>query len=270
VQLRFFRFVERFAGRISDRIINVCTHECELALNNGIARVEKLSVIHNGMPDVAPHLMAHPAIQPPRIIMIARMDDQKDHATLLRALAQLSGYDWQLDLIGDGPLAASHQQLVRNLSLSERVRILGDAGWSVGSHLAATQIFVLASHFEGFPRSILEAMRAGLPVIATDVSGVREAVDHGSTGFLVPKCGVDALRDRLRTLITDPHLRVEMGTAARRRYLSEFTFEKMYQKTLALYRDVLLSRASGGDHPDRRSRAAHCPHGQCDTARPIK
>ena len=241
-KLYLFRFIERLAGRYSDRIINVCSHERNLALNNGIASAEKLSIIHNGMPDIASDLMACPAIQPPRIIMVARMDEQKDHVTLLKGVSKLTDLEWKLDLIGDGPLSSSVRQLVCDLSLTERVRFLGDGGWCVDSYLAAVQIFVLTSHFEGFPRCIIEAMRAGLPVIATDVSGVREAVENGKTGFLLPKCGVDVLRDRLQILIVDPSLRLEMGSAARRRYLSEFTFEKMYQRTESLYHEILRRR----------------------------
>jgi glycosyltransferase involved in cell wall biosynthesis len=180
--------------------------------------------------------------------MVARMEEPKDHSTLLRALAQLTNYNWELDLIGEGPLERQVRQLVLDLSLTPRVRFLGDAGWCVNRHLAGHQVFVLTTDCEGFPRGVLEAMRAGLPVVATDIGGIREAVIHRDTGLLVPKRNVGVLRDHLRMLVTDPQLRVKMGAAARRRYLSEFTFEKMHQETLALYREVLLSRSEGKSH----------------------
>jgi len=98
---------------------------------------------------------------------------------------------------------------------------------------------VLIFVWEGFPLSILEAMRAGLPVVASDVGGVREAVMEGETGFLVPRRDGEALRARLRQLITNASLRVKMGQAGRKRFEERFTFEQMFRKTVEVYEDVL-------------------------------
>ncbi len=108
--------------------------------------------------------------------------------------------------------------------------------------LASSQVFVLSSRREGFPLSILEAMRAGLPVIASDVGGVGEAVEEGKTGFVVPPADVDALSDRLSRFIDSPLLRQTMGEAGRKRFLNMFTLEQMVEKTLAVYHDVLSQR----------------------------
>ena len=105
--------------------------------------------------------------------------------------------------------------------------------------LAGSQVFVLPTKWEGFPISILEAMRAGLPVIASDVGGVREAVGEGETGFLVPRGDAATLRARLEMLLKQPDLRARLGAAGRRRYEARFGLERMLKKTRAVYDEVL-------------------------------
>jgi glycosyltransferase involved in cell wall biosynthesis len=105
------------------------------------------------------------------------------------------------------------------------------------------QTFVLASHWEGFPRSILEAMRAGLPVVATDAGGVSEAVVNNATGFVVDPGDVEALRARLRDLFLDRDLRSKLGAAGRKRYEQRFTFDRLVGETLNVYDEVVGARS---------------------------
>ena len=119
-----------------------------------------------------------------------------------------------------------------------RVDFLGDRS-DVPTLLANSQVFALGSNWEGLPISILEAMRAGLPVVASDVGGVREEVVEGQTGFLFPPGDVGAARDRIGSLLADPTLRNRMGAAGRRRYEELFSLEHMLEKTLAVYRMIL-------------------------------
>jgi glycosyltransferase involved in cell wall biosynthesis len=105
--------------------------------------------------------------------------------------------------------------------------------------MAESQAYLLISHWEGFPRSILEALRGGLPVVATNVGGVREAVIDDVTGFLVPEADDDHLAAKLRALVESSSLRSAMGSAARAHYEAHFTFDKLVKKTVALYESVL-------------------------------
>jgi len=130
------------------------------------------------------------------------------------------------------------ERLALELGLSQRIRFLG-ARQDVAEILAGAQVFILASHWEGFPRSILEAMRAGLPVIASNVGGVREAVIHGKTGLLVPRGDVPALREAIEALLINPDSRIRMGELGRKRYEAHFTFDRMVEETLAVYESVL-------------------------------
>ncbi len=238
---KLFRFAERVAAPLAHTIVNVCEAEKSLALAHCIAPAGKLEVIHNGVVDVDPTLRAAPCRQPPRLIMVARFEPPKNHVVLLRALSRLKAAPWTLQLAGGGPLERETRRLAQSLDLDARIEFTGSTG-SISSLLSQAQIFVLTSRSEGFPRSILEAMRAGLPVVASGVGGVSEAVINGTTGIVVPREDPAALCSALGTLIGGPDLRGRMGAAARRRYETSFTFQHMFDKTLSLY-EAVLSKA---------------------------
>ena len=119
-------------------------------------------VIYNGVRDISPN-WAEREREPVRLISVARLEAPKDHATLLEALGTLRGFEWELELVGDGPLAGTIREQTVRLGLGERVRFAGYVP-DPAPLLAQAHVFVLSSLSEGFPRTILEAMRAGLPV----------------------------------------------------------------------------------------------------------
>ena len=238
LEASLYRTAERLAAPLADRIITVSEFDRRLAMEQRVAPADKLICVHNGMPDVPEAAHAQPEQDPPRLVMVARFEPQKDHDTLLRALAPLTNLPWQLDLIGDGQLRGKTEAQVKQLGLTERVHFLG-VRTDVTEQLTTAQIFLLISNWEGFPRSILEAMRAGLPVIASDVGGSNESVSEGTSGFLIPRGDVETLRTRLEQLLRSAELRQRLGCAGRRRYEAEFTFEAMLAKTVQVYADVL-------------------------------
>jgi glycosyltransferase involved in cell wall biosynthesis len=206
---------------------------------------DRIVTVHNGIPDVPPQLRADPARTPARLVMVARFSPQKDHQTLLQALAGLQHLNWELDLIGDGPLIDAVKSLAVSLKLNGRIRFLGQR-MDVESLLAQAQISILATNWEGFPLSILESMRAGLPVIASAVGGIDEAVVDQETGYLVPRGDVTRLRERLEGLLTAPSLRTRMGFSARNRYEQQFTLDVSVKKTLAVYEEVAAKAGRTG------------------------
>jgi glycosyltransferase involved in cell wall biosynthesis len=197
-----------------------------------------MTTIHNGMLDVDSSLRADPAISPPRMIMVARFEAQKDHETLFRALDRLKHLEWRLDLVGGGPDEERFKSLANELGLAGRITFHGHSA-DVARLLARSQIFLLITNWEGFPRSTLEAMRAGLPSIVTDVGGNREAFATGAEGVAVPHRSVGELAAAVERLVSDPAMRAEMGARARRTYEEHFTFEIMYRRYLAEYRRLL-------------------------------
>jgi glycosyltransferase involved in cell wall biosynthesis len=240
LQAAVYRRIERFVGPFANKIIAVSEFDRRLALDAGIVTDDRVVTVHNGMPDIAPGLRADPGRTPPRLVMVARFAPQKDHPTLLRALAGLKDHPWELDLIGDGPLLGKTKSLAARLGIAERVRFLGQR-MDVDQILAQAQVSLLVTNYEGFPRSILEAMRAGLPVVASSVGGIGESVRDEETGYLVPRGNVELLRERIGRLLTIPALRVRMGTRGRTRYERHFTLGHVVAKTLAVYRDILTT-----------------------------
>lgn len=240
---KVFTLAERMAAPLSKRIINVCEEERSLALRKRIAPAAQLAVVHNGMPDVAAHLRAVPGRQPARIVCVARFEAPKDHATLIESLALIGHMPWEAEFIGEGPLEEAARQLVEARGLANRIRFAGVSA-KVADRLAAGQLFVLPTLSEGFPRSILEAMRAGLPAVASDVGGVREAIVDGITGTVVPRSDAAAMASALAQYVADPACRETRGAAGRSRYESMFTFDRMLARTLRVYEEILPANST--------------------------
>jgi glycosyltransferase involved in cell wall biosynthesis len=237
-----YTHAERVAAEWAAAIVCVSDYERQLAVRKRICDSGKLHVIHNGVADVEPELRANPGREGClRFVSVARFEAPKDHGTLLRAFAQAAscpGPEVELILVGDGPGMLAARRLASELGIAKWVRFAGYEA-DPGRILAGAHGFVLSSRSEGFPRSILEAMRAGLPVIASDVGGVCEAVAHGTSGLLVPPGSMADLASALASLRLDPERRVRMGLAGRQRYDEQFRFERMAGRTAALYADVL-------------------------------
>ena len=234
---------ERLAARWCERIITVSRAGARIVRGHRIGSPSKLVTIHNGLPDCSEQALLSPT-ETPVITMVARFIEGKDHDLLLRAFARIPKGP-RLRLVGDGPTRASVENLARELGIREQVDFLGNRD-DVASLLATSDVFVLASRSEMLPISILEAMRAGLPVIASDVGGVGEAVTHNENGFLVPSGSVSALAQALIDLTTDYALRLRMGHAGRQRFTRQFLSSSMQERTRCIYRDVLLSLGRPG------------------------
>ena len=222
---------EWLSSRLSFRIITVSEANKAMALSFRVGSDQRIETIHNGVRDL--DIRARPGGGPARIVMVARFVIQKDQMSLIDALAEVQG-DWRLGFIGDGPTREEAREQVRKLGLDRQVEFLGERN-DVPQLLAEASIFALITHMEGLPLGILEAMRAGLPVIASDVGGVRETIDDGRTGFLIPHGDTDTLRKRLETMIGDPELRQRMGGAGREKYENQFGYGSMLEKTIDVY-----------------------------------
>ena len=234
-----YLWLEKLLAPLTRQLICVSRADHQLGLTHRLALPDRISLIHNGVHDVSSDLRARPTLHPPRLVMVARFQEPKDHIGLFRALAALKTRDWSLELIGGGPLLAKMRTLAADLGLEQQLIFSGECT-DVEVRLAKAQIFILLSRREGFPRSILEAMRAGLPVIASNVGGICEALTHGGNGYLLPAEGdTESLLQFLLPLLDSPALREKMGEAGRVRFAREFSFPVMFQKTLDLYHRVL-------------------------------
>lgn len=231
---------EWLAASWSARVINVSEANRRLALRHRVGREALHVTVHNGIEDNAHRANPGEDCPEPRIAMVARFAPQKNHRQLLEAAASLDR-PYRLVLIGDGPLRTEMENLARSLGIASSVEFAGERR-DVDRILAASHAFVLSTNWEGLPISILEALRAGLPVAASNVGGVNEMVREGHNGFLVQPGNTAALAAALDRLLAGSAMRARMGRASRARFEGEFTSESMIEKTLAVYRGVL----SGG------------------------
>jgi glycosyltransferase involved in cell wall biosynthesis len=141
-------------------------------------------------------------------------------------------------IIGSGPEKERLIRLANSLGISSRVEFLG-ASTNVKDVYHTFDVFVLSSRNEGFANVILEAMASGLPVIATDVGGAREAIENGRTGFIVPPHNPEALAQYVSRILADPGLRLEMGRAGRQRSVLVFGLEALVQRYDSFYRELM-------------------------------
>ena len=223
---------ERLLAPLSTHVICVSPAERELALKLGIA-TERVSVISNGLSDNA--LRARPADAPATLVMVARMAAPKRHDLLLQALHVLQARGVappRTIMAGGGPLLGKLREAAAASGLT-CVGFCGDVS-DVGERLARSQVFVLLSDHEGQPISVIEAMRAGLPVVASDLPGIRAQVTHGVEGLLT-RNEPAAIADAVEQLVCDPLLRVRMGAAARRRFEGEFSAARMAEQVAEVY-----------------------------------
>lgn len=209
---------------------------------------ERVPVLHNGI-DLAPFrapldreaLRAELGLRSDQVAVLcaARLHPQKNHRGLLQALVRLPSAlpPWRCLVAGDGPERANLEQLAVAHGLQHRVVFLGQRR-DVPRLMRACDLSVLPSDKEGFSNTVLESLAAGLPVVATDVGGNAEAIEHGVSGFLTGRADVEDLAERLAQLIADAGLRRRMAAAALAA-APRFSLESMVSETQKLYLRLL-------------------------------
>jgi glycosyltransferase involved in cell wall biosynthesis len=246
--------IERSLARVTDAVIAVSEEERRAFLIQGTAPAERVSVVLNSV-HTDPFRQAEVSRVPTRaalnlpaettvITTICRLYKPRDFETLLGAFSRLAHVHPNIHLliVGDGPDRPQIETLRAQLGLGGRVTLTGQRR-DVPALLAASDIYTLTTWgWEGLPFTILEAMAAARPVVATRAGGIPEALEEGKTGLLVPRRDPIALAEALRQLVNDPARRVRMGIAGRRRAETLFTQERMVESTMRVYTQVLQDR----------------------------
>jgi glycosyltransferase involved in cell wall biosynthesis len=236
---RIYALAERIVRPITTLTICVSGSERDAGLAARTCDAGRSVVIRTGI-DAASYPVARPAEGPPAIVAVGRLRAPKDPVLLVRALALLRG-SFHATLVGDGPDRGVVDEEVRGAGLAGSVLLAGERD-DVPEILAASAIFALSSRSEALPVSILEAMAAGLPVVATRVGGVAELVVDGETGLLVPPSDPRALAAALQRLLDEPELRGRLGAAGRTRVEEHFALDSFLQSHLDVYRRALAAR----------------------------
>jgi glycosyltransferase involved in cell wall biosynthesis len=246
--VRFAALRQRLRSAIVDRYIAV-SNAMTGCLRKTIGIPDsKISVIQNGIDIAAFQRDADPALRAaltggtsrPVVFMPARLHAGKGHRFLLEAAVQIP--DAIFVLAGDGDERDRLVERARELQVADRVRFLGDRQ-DVPALLACCDLFVLPSLYEGLPMSILEAMAAARPVVATSVGGIGEVVTHEVNGLLVPPSDSDALAAAIRRVLSSPQLAERLGRAGRASVIEKFSSDAMVGRTSRLYEELLQAHA---------------------------
>jgi len=212
----------------------------------------KITVVRNGVPPAPEHPEMIPMLRELHlpagarlVLTVARFTGQKGHRFLLQAIPTILAAcpTAQFLWVGEGPLKEVLKHEVRKCGLESAVRFLGQRD-DVPALLAASDLVVLPSLFEGLPLVILEAMAAGRPVVATRTSGTDEAVFDGETGRLVQPRNAQALAAGVVEALSSPELATRWGAAGCERWRREFTAARMVRQTAAIYENMLLRQVS--------------------------
>ncbi|PKO15139.1 MAG: hypothetical protein CVU39_12320 [Chloroflexi bacterium HGW-Chloroflexi-10] len=174
-----------------------------------------------------------------------RLAVQKDYATLIQAVEELKNKDpersYKLFVIGDGPDRDSLESLANSLNLSNDVFFLGFRS-DISKILKSIDVFVSPTLREGLSISILEAMAAGCPIVATNILPNAELIEHEVTGLLIPIKSPIKAAEAILSLVEHPDTAFKIGQAARNRVLQDYTCKRMFDETFQLYCDLLSKK----------------------------
>jgi glycosyltransferase involved in cell wall biosynthesis len=227
-----YRWADRLMAPLTTTTVCVSERERSAGVAARTCRAADTVVIPSAV-DAAAVPQAHHDGSPPRVVMVGRLAAPKDPVTLVRALARVEGSPFVATIVGDGPDRPEVEAEIRAAGLEGVVELAGERH-DVPSLLADADVFVLSSRSEGAPLSVLEAMAAGLPVVASAVGGLPEMVD-GATGLLVPAGDAAALAAALEQLLADSALRRRLGAAGRERVRARFDLAELQRAHLELY-----------------------------------
>lgn len=244
--------LDRATIRLSDVVVSNSAAGAEFAVDLGAPR-ERVTVVRNGR-DVDRFRRAEPdavreelSIGDDELVAgtVGRLIERKGHAELLTAWAQVQSQvpNARLLIVGDGKQASALQSRAETLGCADSVEFLGRRD-DVPELLAAMDVFAFPSHFEGLPGAVIEAMAAGLPIVATPVDGTAELIDDYETGLFVPVEDPDAIAWATIRLLESPSLRESLGDRAQQRAFEGFSTDVMVGKFEALYERLL--RSDGG------------------------
>jgi glycosyltransferase involved in cell wall biosynthesis len=240
----------RWLARRTARIVGCSEGVRRVLLDMGMPPDRTVAIANGIRVEPFRDAMRHaPAAREPGIVMVARFSKQKDHATLVRAVALLRGRGLHPPLLFAGAGKPMHRRpieaLVAECGLQAQVQFLG-LHRDVPALLMRHRIGVLSTHYEGMPLALIEAMAAGCAVVGSAVPGVKEMVRDGEDGLLVPEGDADALADALERLLRDDALATRLATAAHARAITDYSRERMHDAYERMLLDVAAEARAPG------------------------
>jgi glycosyltransferase involved in cell wall biosynthesis len=259
LKMRAYNRFDRWSLPKADRLVTVCeAFARELAATTGVA-FEKISVQHNSVrpkpraaaEDVRTLKTRLGIADGERVLLsVGRLSREKAHTDLLAAYKLLrdanSNISLRLIIVGDGPERVRLEAAAEAQGLGDRLIFTGQTN-DVQVFYAAADVFVLPSHSEGSPNVLLEAMAAGLPIVATAVGGVPEVVKHEESALLVPAADPGALAAAIARVLTEQNLAERLTTNSAALIAERFTPPGYARALVEIYRDVINARKPKGN-----------------------
>jgi glycosyltransferase involved in cell wall biosynthesis len=253
-KMRLYNRFDRWSLPKADRVVTVChAFARELASTTGVA-IEKISVQHNSIGPQRPARAADVQALKSKygiddderlVLSVGRLSREKAQADLLTSFQRLRELHPELNckliLVGDGPERAKLESTAESLRLKDRIVFAGQIN-NVQDFYAAADVLALPSHSEGSPYVLLEAMAAGVPIVATAVGGVPEMVSDSESALLVPARDPEAMASAIARALSDEELSRRLTTNASSLITSRFSREKHVRSLVEIYRAVVAGR----------------------------
>jgi glycosyltransferase involved in cell wall biosynthesis len=187
-----------------------------------------------------PEVVRQPRTGPLRCLAVARLVERKGLGCLIRAFALLERGRFHLDIAGDGPDRQALQELAAHHGVAEEIRFLGSLSRAmVAERYREADLFTLPSTAESFGNVFAEALASGLPIVASQVGGIPDLVEHGHNGLLVPPGDPHSLAQAIRYLADDPQLCAEMGRRNRAKAEATLEWVQVTKRYLSIYEAVM-------------------------------
>jgi glycosyltransferase involved in cell wall biosynthesis len=238
------RWVSRWVYRRVEHIIAVSTPIRRRLIERDDVHPDLITIVPNAVVSTSERHGSAPLPaelrKRPLVGVVARLQPEKGVANFLKGVTRVAPHFPEAHFVvaGDGPLRQELVALAEDLNLSKRVHFLGFQS-DASALMRSLDVLVVPSLTEGSPLVTLEAMTAGVPVVASAVGGIPDQIRHDKEGLLVPPGDTGAIGDALLTLLRDPDLARRLGHAGRRRTASEFSHATMVRQIEDVYRDVL-------------------------------
>lgn len=232
-----YKGMEIVMTQFSPIIVCVSKDEKKAIESERLRSRAKVLLIHNGMKGLRePNDPSED--NELNFIQIARFEAQKDFDTLFAAIDLIRDRSFILRLVGEGPLKGKAQRQVEQMGLQQKVIFYGQRR-DVENFLRRGRVYILSTHWEGLPRSIIEAMGAGMPIIATKVGGIPELVREGRTGHMFSPGDSKELALCMDRFLSDPQLIFQYGDRSKETFRRKFTYDRMLARYLSLYHALL-------------------------------
>lgn len=232
-----YRIIEKSVRHFTDLFICVSYYDEKIGKRDKVLdSTSNVKVIHNGSTTPSEQSINYSVHMPLRLVMIARFSPQKDQETLINAVTKLPKDSYKLTFVGDGETLQTNKELVSKYGLNHNIKFAGFKD-DISDELINNDVYILSTHYEGLPISIIEAMSYGLPILATNVGGNSEMLENNINGFLFTS--KDELAEKLNYLINNPETVKKMGRESYRIFSDEYSLSHCLTKINNSYLELL-------------------------------